>query len=114
MPDHEDELADLRADIEKLQVEIDAMVAELQEVLILQSRQRLIAGPDPLDEIQEQVEKAAFITVYQADRMYNELGLPESAIESYEQAIKLFPNTRAARTARNRLADIGRDKGELL
>lgn len=117
-PTDNDELAQLRREIEQLRVETEAQLAALDELLAEQRREyriRLLAAelaePDPIEEIDKQLEHAAFIIVYQADRMYNKLGLPEPAIESYEDAVRLFPQTRAAARARAALARIHKQKG---
>ena len=62
--------------------------------------------PDPLEEVQQQVDKTAFILVYQADRLYRELNQTESAVETYKRVIQLFPENQWAKVARERLAQI--------
>jgi outer membrane protein assembly factor BamD (BamD/ComL family) len=44
--------------------------------------------------------------VYQADRMYHELNLRESAVASYQRTIELFPQTHWAQVAKDRLAEL--------
>lgn len=62
------------------------------------------------EAIEEQLECSAFLTVYQGDRYYQQLNMPESAMVAYRETIRLFPKTRAARTAQARLAEYGLDK----
>jgi len=67
---------------------------------------QLASIPDPLEEVREQVDKTAFILVYEADRLYNELNQTDSAVENYNRVIKLFPENRWAKVARQRLSEI--------
>ena len=89
--------------------------AELIRELVAYQRQReelaqleyqLATMEDPVEKVQRQLEKAALITLYQADRKYNELGLKESAINDYLRVIEVFGRTRSAETARQRLSGI--------
>ena len=75
---------------------------------------RTSGGLDPLEDVRRQVEKAAFTTLYQADRMYRELNLRDSALASYRQVILLFPDTPSAKVARQRLSEIEGPKGDKL
>jgi outer membrane protein assembly factor BamD (BamD/ComL family) len=79
---------------EREQRRLDALEAELASIR------------DPMEEIKRQADKAAFTLVYQADRFYRELNQTDSAVESYEQVIRLFPESRWADEARKRLAEI--------
>jgi TolA-binding protein len=107
-------IALLEDQIKQLQVRTDAALNLIQEVLEDERRQRrldeleaqLASIPDPLEELQKQVDKTAFILVYQADRMYRELNQTDSAVEAYNRVIALFPQNRWAKVARQRLAEI--------
>jgi len=120
----EQEIARLRVEIEQLRAEADMRMTLIKEMLAAEKRQKRLAAiqrelakPDPLEQIQLQLEKAACITVYQADRKYNQLDLPESAIRDYRRVIELFPKTHWAEVARNRLSKIEagkNNKGDLL
>jgi hypothetical protein len=114
-----------QADIQQLVARTEALVEFVHEVLEQErSRQRLAeleaklaSIPDPLDQIQRGVDKTAFILLYQADRMYRELNLKDSAVEAYNRVIELFPENRWAGTARQRLREIENEKvgkGDLL
>jgi tetratricopeptide (TPR) repeat protein len=100
--------------LEQLQARTNAALDLIQEVLIADQKQRslveleaqLASIPDPLEEIQRQVDTTASILVYQADRLYRELNRTESAIETYNRVIELFPNNRWAQKARQRLLEI--------
>ena len=107
-------IASLEIQVKQLQASTDAAVALIHEVLEDERRQsrldeleaELASIPDPLEEIQKQVDKTAFILVYQADRLYRELNETESAVETYNRVIKLFPRNQWATVARQRLSEI--------
>ena len=105
-------IAELQAKIEQLREEVRTGCEALAEVLRREESERQLAAlqgraeADPLEEVNEQVDRAALTMVYQADRMYRELNLRESAVASYEQTIKLFPQTHWAQVAKNRLAEL--------
>jgi len=110
----QEKIASLEAQIKQLQVSTDAAINLIHEVLEDERRQsrldeleaQLASIPDPLEEIQKQVDKTAFILVYQADRLYRELNLTDSAVEAYNRVIELFPKNRWAKVARQRLTEI--------
>ena len=62
--------------------------------------------------MQKQVDKAAFILVYQADRLYRELNQTDSAVEAYNRVIHLFPENQWARVARQRIEEIESKKSK--
>jgi tetratricopeptide (TPR) repeat protein len=107
-------IASLEAQVKQLQARTDATVQLIQEVLKKDRQQRHLASleaelssiPDPRLEIEQQVDKAAFILLYQADRLYKELNRTDSAVAAYKEIIQLFPTHRWAEVARERLAEI--------
>lgn len=104
----------LETQLRQLQVRTDAALNLIQKVLVEEQKQhsldeleaQLASIPDPLEEIQKQVDKTAFILVYHADRMYRELNRTDSAVETYNRVIELFPKNRWAQVARERLSEI--------
>ena len=117
----------LETQIEQLQAQTDATLNLIREVLDEERKQRrlnelqaqLASIPDPLEEIQKQVDKTAFILVYQANRMYRELNQTDSAVQFYKRVIKLFPENRWSEVARQRLSEIqnnqlNNSKGDLI
>ena len=106
------QLAQLQADIARLQEEISSGCRAAEETLRREEVEKRLAAlqeqaaDDPLQEVSDQVDRAALTMVYQADRMYRELNLRESAVASYEQTIKLFPQTHWAKVAKDRLAEL--------
>ncbi len=110
----EQRIASLETQIEQLRAQTDATLRLMQEVLAEDRQERHLAAleaelasiPDPKVEIERQVDKTAFILVYQADRLYKELNRTESAVEAYKEVIQLFPKNRWADVARERLSQI--------
>jgi tetratricopeptide (TPR) repeat protein len=113
-PPQPDRIASLEQQVKQLQVQTDAALKLVHEVLAQERQQRRLAAleaelasiPDPTDEIEQQVDKTAFVLVYEADKLYRELNQTESAVEAYEQVIRLFPQNQWANVARERLAEI--------
>jgi tetratricopeptide (TPR) repeat protein len=122
-------IASLEEQVKQLQVQTDATLKLVQEVLERDRQDRRLAAletelasiPDPLKEIDRQVDKTAFILVYQADKLYKELNQTESAVAAYKEVIQLFPTNQWAAVARERLSEIEQrrlnksegEKGEL-
>jgi tetratricopeptide (TPR) repeat protein len=104
----------------------DATVAFVQTILeqrqrqdqLTQLNQKLAAIPDPMGEVQARVDQTAFTMLYQADLLYKQLNLKDSAAEAYQRVIELFPDNRWAETAKQRLKDMeeqpkSKTKGDL-
>jgi TolA-binding protein len=108
------EIASLQAQFKQLQARTDATLNLVHEVLEEERKQRrldeleaqLASIPDPLEEMQKQADKTAFILVYQANRMHQELNQKDSAVRTYNRVIQLFPQNRWAEVARKRLSEI--------
>ncbi|HUW17706.1 MAG TPA: hypothetical protein VMW16_00220 [Sedimentisphaerales bacterium] len=107
-------ITSLEAQIKQLQARTDATLDLIREVLEYERKQRrldqlqaeLANIPDPLEESRREVDKAAFVLVYQADRMYKERNQKDSAVRTYNRVIELFPQTPSAETAKQRLLEI--------
>ena len=114
----QEQIASLQAQVKLLQVKADAALKLVREVLNSEREQgrldelkaELANIPDPLEEIQKQVDQTAFTLVYDADRMYRELGQRRSAVQTYKRVIELFPQTQSAEVARQRLSEIENEK----
>ena len=104
----------LAEQIEQLQAQTDATLRLVHEVLERDRAERHLAAleaelasiPDPMREIERQVDRAAFGMLYYADRLYNELSQTESAVEAYQEIIQVFPDNQWADVARERLSEI--------
>ncbi len=119
------EIARLQKEIDQLKAEADARMKIVRELIALEKKrktldeleQKLASMKDPVEEMRQQVEKAAFILVYQADRKLSEYNLRNSALADYHQAVEFFPNTQAAQKARLKIAELENSqnlKGDLL
>lgn len=100
----------LRAEIARLRAEGDSRMAVVQHMLALERRRenarrhrRRVVLPDPADEVQRHMDKAALVMVYQADRLSRWPDQQVPAREIYLRTIELFPQTRWADVARQRL-----------
>lgn len=110
----QERIASLEEQVRQLQEQSETTMRLVQEVLAKERQERRLAAlhaelasiSDPAQELQRQAEKTAFALVYQADRMIGEMNQTESAVETYEQVIRLFPENRWADVARERLAQI--------
>ena len=110
----QERIVTLETQVKQLMASTDAALSLIHEVLEDERRQnrldeleaQLASIPDPLEEIRKQVDKTAFILVYQADRLYRELNETESAVETYKRVIRLFPKNQWAAVARERLSEI--------
>ena len=107
-------IASLEEQVRQLRAQTDATLRLVQEVLERDRQQRRLASletelakiPDPRQEIERQVDRTAFLLVYQADRLYQELNQTESAVRAYKEVIQLFPRNRWADVARERVSEI--------
>jgi len=104
----------LEAQVKQLQAQTDATLRLVQNVLAKERQERHLASleaelssiPEPMVEIERQVDRTASILVYKADRLYKELHQTESAVAGYKEVIQLFPTNRWADIARERLDQI--------
>jgi len=113
-PSEQKQIVSLQQELKHLQAKTDAVLNLVQQVLeeerqterLNELQATLASIPDPIEETQRQVDKTAFILVYQADRLYRQSNKTDSAVQAYNQVIKLFPQTRWAEVARQRLTEI--------
>jgi len=114
----QEKLISFETRIKRLQASTDATTNLIHEVLENERKQnqleqlnaQLASIPDPLEEISKQVDKTAFILVYQADRLYSELNQTDSAVQTYNRVIELFPENRWAKVAQQRITEIENKK----
>ena len=120
-PDPEPQrIASLEEQVKQLQERTDATLKLVQDVLEQDRRQRRLAAaeaelasiPDPMEQVERQVDKTVFLLIYQADRLYKELNQTESAVAAYKEIIQLFPTNRWAEVAKERLAEIDKHRSE--
>jgi len=113
------DIAQIKAEIERLHREADtrlAVVLRTQEILEEMRRfdelKRQPPLPDAVANARREVDQAAYTLVSQADRMCRELDLCDSAAVKYRRVVELFPETRWAVVARQRLSELER-KGDV-
>ncbi len=107
-------IASLETQVKQLQAQTDATLKLVREMLERDRQERRLAAlnaelasiPDPRREMDAQVDKTAFLLIYQADRLYKELNQTESAVAQYKEVSQLFPKNRWADVARERLSEI--------
>lgn len=105
---------DIVAQIKQLHESTDNTINLIREIFENEEKQKRISDleselasiPDPIKQINEELDRTAFILVYSADKMYKELNLTSSAVETYKRVIKLFPDNQWAQVARERLEEI--------
>jgi hypothetical protein len=103
----EDEVRQLKAQSEEtLAMVRDVLAKERQTDRLLALETELARIPDPVEQMKERDDKTAFSLVYQADRMYREMNQTRSAVETYEQVIRLYPQNHWAEVARQRITEI--------
>ena len=109
-----------RREIERLRREADTRLAVAQRTHdLLRQYERARAArqqapvANPIVDARREVEKAACILVYQANRMCREMDLCDSAVVKYQRVVELFPETAAAAMARERLDEIKHEKGDV-
>jgi hypothetical protein len=95
-----------------LRSEADARESAIDAVLAREARARAtprVPQADPLAQIAAQRDLGAMALVRQADRRYRETGPTNvtAAVAAYGRVLELFPNTRGATVARQRLSEIG-------
>lgn len=100
----------LRMELLAIRAEAEALRAEVLAARPAPARTH-VRPAVTMDTVDDELERAAYLIVYQADRYHRELDLPKLAIASYRQTIDLFPKTRAAQTARDRLTELETPKG---
>ena len=113
-PPQPQRIASPEEQVRQLQMQTETTLKLVRDVLEKDRRERHLASleaelasiPDPLKEIGRQVDKTAFILVYQADKLYKELNQTESAVRAYKEVIQLFPTNQWADVARERLSQI--------
>jgi hypothetical protein len=111
-----DEKADrLRDEMARLEAEVKLRMTVVRHMLALEAAldrrdelRRVRARLDAAERIAREIDEAAGVIVYDADRTGRQEGGRESAIAAYRDVIRLFPRTRWAELARKRLNEIGK------
>lgn len=106
------EIERLRAEAEYHQRLARQMIALRKRDRTLEQARRVLAQPDPLDQIREQIDIVAYRMIQRADELRTQMEPSAEAIRVYRDVESLFPNTYAAEVARERLGTLGAPKGE--
>lgn len=107
-------IATMETDLQLLRAQTSATLKVVNELLerqrqqqrIAELRAKLAAIDDPLEKVNEQIETTAFIIVYYADKKWQRPSQRAAAIEDYKSVLRLFPDTRSAEKAKQRLREI--------
>jgi len=107
-------VAAMETDLQLLRAQTNATLKVVNELLDRQRRQQRIAElraklaaiDDPLEKVNEEIETTAFIIVYYADKKWQRPSQRAAAIEDYKSVLRLFPETRSAEKAKQRLGEI--------
>jgi hypothetical protein len=105
---------DMARTLASLDAEADARMALVERMLAAEQRQQQqqqqrmhqTRGPDPLLAVRREQDKAAYMLVYEADRLGRRADERMRAAEEYRRVLALFPETHWASVARDRLAEL--------
>jgi len=104
----------LQAQMKDLQAKTEAALNLIAEVLeqdrisrqMAQHQTELAGIVGGMERARQQVDKTAFILLYQADQLYLRLNQANDAAQKYQQVIRLFPHSKSAQIAQQRLNEI--------
>ncbi len=109
------DVRDFLAEIARLDEQANMRLAVVGQMLLLERQRKRLAELksrlkviDPIGQIQEQMDHAARTMFVQAERERRELSLPKDAAETYRRTIALFPASKWARVARQKLDELTR------
>lgn len=109
-----EQVASLKAQIKDLNARIDSTLKLVEEITARERAQEklkeldaeLASLGDPIEEMNQKVERTAFILLYYADKGYEEFKDADEAEVAYNRVIEHFPQTLPARLAKERLEKI--------
>jgi hypothetical protein len=108
----------IKAEIARLDAEAQRRQQAVRKMILADAARRAIArvqaeqdAPSPLELVRIEREKTAFLLVDRAEQVGARA--QGAAADEYRRVLELFPNTQAARVARERLNDPVREKGDL-
>jgi hypothetical protein len=115
----EPDVAQLKVELERLRRDAEMRLAVihrteeiLEELKHFDALRNQPPPPDAVANTRRQVDHAAYVLVSQADRMCRELNLCDSAAVRYRRVVDLFPESRWAVVARQRLSEL-ESKGDV-
>lgn len=99
-----------RREIAVLDAEAESRMAVVERMLTME-RRRVSAtqqrATDPLLAVRREQDRAAYLLIYEADRLARKSEARERAVEEYRRVVTLFPDTHWASVARERLVELG-------
>lgn len=107
----EAEMARLDAEVRAAESRVAIALAEERRQGLRRRLQRLALSPTPGEVVDRELNRTAFLAVYDADRLSADRRRRAEAIRAYQQVVTLFPRTRWARVARERLTQLELPKG---
>jgi hypothetical protein len=107
-------IAAIETQMKALQAKTEAALNLISELLeqdrisrqMAQHQTELAGIVGGMERARQQVDKTAFILLYQADQLYLHLNQSGDAAQKYQQVIRLFPQSRSAQIAQQRLNEI--------
>lgn len=101
-------IVQLEKQVRELTEQTQAILAKIEQLLDdQQTRLQAITRTDePAYKIETAIDEAAFILMYQAERMTEKYNKPDDAADYYRQVIKYFGQTPSAKTAKERLNEL--------
>ena len=93
-----------------LRAEAKVRAAVVQRLVVAERRRERThraAAPDPLVAVRREQDRAAYLLIYEADRLARQDGERKRAVDEYRRVLALFPETHWASVARERLVAMG-------
>lgn len=107
------EIAELRAEIARLNAEAESRMAVVRRMLAAEANYKLLAElrrelakPTAAERMRRQIDRAAFVMVYQADHLMDPEDDREAVAATYRRVVELFGQTAWADVARRRLQEL--------
>jgi len=106
------------AGIRALTADADARLAVVERMTASARRQSILGAEagatDPIETVRRQVDRAAYLMLLRADRVYGVTGRPGPAMATYRKVIRMFPQTPWAQVARQRQINLQQSTGDTL
>jgi hypothetical protein len=99
-----------RREIAMLAAEAESRMAVVERMLEMERRRGSATrqrATDPLLAVRREQDRAAYLLIYEADRLARKSEARERAVEEYRRVVALFPDTHWASVARERLVEMG-------
>ena len=104
----EAELAELRSKIAMHEAVIERLLADEKYRQDLAEARAILAQPDPIEQLDRELDHTAYIIVLDANRKLELYDLRDSAADDYRSVIEQYPDSHWADVARQNLNDMNR------